>query len=397
MKTLQKLFALLLLSFFALAFPASALAAGPQADGRPDKIIFGGNFTLESGDTLAEGLVVFGGSVVIEKNATVSGDIAVMGGDLDCAGLIEGNVLVMGGEVSLGETAIVERDVVTLGGTFNRAPGARIEGDVVSEMPDGLRLSVDGPRVFVPSFTEEYLDGVYMNYIPPVWGGLWFLWAPFAMLTMAALAMIVVMFWPKPIERIADAAVAQPLIAGGMGLLTVIVLPFALVVMVVFCVTIVAIPIVIVGLGLAALMGWIAIGLELGKRIAVVFKQDWHPALAAGIGVFLLTLVAAGVDQAFRLIWLSCIGWVVPTAIGLVALGAALLTRFGTVAYPAPASAAGRTLAEAETEVDVNSSDEVDPVVGSPEEAIAETEAVEPEESPAPKRPARKPRTPKSE
>lgn len=390
MKTLHKLFVLLLLSLFVFAFPANALAAGPQTDAQPDKIIFGGDFTLESGDTLDEGLVVFGGSVVIEQNATVSGDVAVMGGNLNCDGVIEGNVLVMGGLVDLGETAVIEKDVVTLGGTFDRAPGAQIEGDVVTEMPDGVDFSVDGPRVFIPSITEG-LGGMNMSYIPPVWGGLWFLWAPFAMLTMAALAMMIVMFWPQPIERIARAAVTQPLISGGMGLLTMIVLPFALVAMVIFCVTIAAIPVVVVGLGLATLMGWIAIGLELGKRIAVALKQDWHPALAAGIGVFLLTLVAAGVDQAFRLIWLSCIGWVIPTTIGLVALGAALLTRFGTVEYPAPVSSSVAVLPEVEPAA-------VEPVVVEvSEEETVETESVDPEEPPAPKRAPRKPKTPKTE
>jgi hypothetical protein len=333
MKTLHKLMVLLVLTVLVLAFPVSALAAGPDDGGQPDEFVFGGDYTLESGETLKEGLIVFGGSAEIEQGATVRGDVVIMGGALNCDGLIEGSVMIMGGEANLGETAVVKGDLATLGGTFERAPGATVEGDVVGEIPGIFQFSTQTDPIIIPPFDSELYQG--MHYISPVWDGLWFLWVPFAMLTMAALAMIIVMFWPKPIERVAKAVVAQPLISGGMGLLTLIVLPFALLFMVITCVLILAIPVVFIALGLATLLGWVAIGLELGKRIAIALKQDWHPALAAGVGVLALTLVAAGVDQAFQVVWwLSCVGWVIPTTIGVVALGAALLTRFGTRDYP---------------------------------------------------------------
>lgn len=382
MKTFYKLLVLLLLSIWALAFPANALAAGPKANGKPDEVVFGGDFTVKSGDTLDEGLVVFGGSVVIERGATITGDVAVMGGNLQGDGLVEGNVLVMGGNVALGDTAVIEGDVIHLGGTFERAPEAQIQGDVVAELPKGADFPLKGPWIF-PFFGKGSIDNLDTGYIPPIWDGLWFLWVPFAMLTMAALSMMIVMFWPRPIERIAKAAVTQPLISGGMGLLTFIVLPFAIIIMVVLCVTIVAIPVVIVVLGLATLLGWTAIGLELGKRVASALKQDWHPALAAGVGVLLLTLVAAGIEQASQVMpWLCCIGWAIPTVIAAVALGAALLTRFGTVEYPLP----GAVVIEAP----VTPAPEAEPVVTEPL-------IVEPDELPAPKRPARKAKPPKTE
>jgi hypothetical protein len=338
MKTLHKLTVFLLLMVLMLAIPSSALAAGPNEEGQPDEFVFGGDYTLENGDTLRESLVVFGGSAEIELNATVQGDVVIMGGSLTCNGLIEGNVMIMGGTAELGATAVVEGDLVTLGGSLERAPGATVEGDVVGEIPGIFKFGTEIEPIVIPPFNSDFYNGI--SYIPPVWGGLWFLWVPFAMLTMAALAMIIVMFWPKPIERVARAAASQPLASGGMGLLTLIVLPFALLFMVLTCVLILAIPIVVIALGLATLLGWVALGLELGQRIAAALKQDWHPALAAGLGVFILTLVAAGVDQAFKIVWwLSCVGWVIPTVIGVVALGAALLTRFGTRDYPTPVAA----------------------------------------------------------
>jgi hypothetical protein len=44
------------------------------------------------------------------------------------------------------------------------------------------------------------------------------------------------------------------------------------------------------------------------------------------------------VDQALQVVWLGCIAWVIPTMIGVVALGAALLTVFGSRDYPSLAA-----------------------------------------------------------
>lgn len=79
------------------------------------------------------------------------------------------------------------------------------------------------------------------------------------------------------------------------------------------------------------LFGWIAIGLELGKRIAVLFKADWAPAVNAGVGTFLLTILTSLFGA------IACVGWVIPTLVILLAAGGVVMTVFGTKAldnYP---------------------------------------------------------------
>ncbi len=66
-----------------------------------------------------------------------------------------------------------------------------------------------------------------------------------------------------------------------------------------------------------------------------MFRWSLDPAAAAGVGTFVVSLVANGIG------FIPCIGWLAPLFVSAVALGAVLLTRFGKQGYPgvAPAGA----------------------------------------------------------
>src|SRR5512143_77348 len=124
------LYGLVLLALFLL--PASpAYAQGPH-DGR---LIIGQDFTLKSGETLNGDLVVIGGQAAIEKTASVHGDIVVVGGSLRLEGSGTGNAVVIGGVAALGAQSSVAGDVVTVGGSLQRAEGAKIGGNIVTNLP----------------------------------------------------------------------------------------------------------------------------------------------------------------------------------------------------------------------------------------------------------------------
>jgi hypothetical protein len=113
-----------------------------------------------------------------------------------------------------------------------------------------------------------------------------------------------------------------------LGLLTVIILPIILVLL---AITICLIPITIVGVFLLVLSwvyGIIALGLEVGMRIGTAFKQNWHPAIAAGLGTLLLMTILSGL----RMI-VPCIGWIPEALVGFLGLGAVLFTQFGMKPY----------------------------------------------------------------
>ena len=100
---------------------------------------------------------------------------------------------------------------------------------------------------------------------------------------------------------------------------------------VILAITIILIPVAFIGLlilAFAVAFGWIAIGLEVGQRISRMFHQDWALPLSAALGTFVLNFVANGIG------FIDCVGWLVPFLIGILGLGAVLLSRFGTQPYP---------------------------------------------------------------
>ena len=136
--------------------------------------------------------------------------------------------------------------------------------------------------------------------------------------------MLAALFFAEPMRRTAAALIESPLLAAGAGLLTVIAAP---IVVVILCITLVLIPVSLLlclALILATFLGWITVGMELGYRLSTVFKAKWHIAISAGLGTLLLTLVMEIVGRV------PCIGWTLVFIIGILGLGAVILTRLGT-------------------------------------------------------------------
>ena len=82
---------------------------------------------------------------------------------------------------------------------------------------------------------------------------------------------------------------------------------------------------------LAWLFGVVAFGMEVGDRFTKALHQTWEPVLSAGFGTFMLGIVVGTVNL------IPCVGWLAPLIVGLVGLGAAVITIFGTrpVYHPA--------------------------------------------------------------
>ncbi|MGH2582082.1 MAG: bactofilin family protein [Anaerolineales bacterium] len=313
---------LLILLAAAFAAPARVLAAPNVAPVIDDVIIFGDDYVLPAGETVTGSVVVFGGNVTIEEGAVVTRDVVVFGGDIELAGSVDGTLVAIGGDVHLGATSVVGSDLIVPGGELVREPGAQVSGNVVTEFrplrfefPNRDRefqLDEPGPRV---NFARDWDFGL---------GGhvLWLLFRSFAISTIA---LLLVLFVPNQLRRTADAIVAKPVPAGGYGLLALILLPFLLLITII---TIVLPPIIFLLAVVAVAFGWVALGLEVGRRFAESAKQDWSPLFEAWFGTLLLSLVAGIVG------WVPCVGWVAPFVLAAAGLGGVLLTRFGTQIYP---------------------------------------------------------------
>ena len=329
MKNKNKIFALML-TLALLLLPVSAASARGLSGGLQDgRVIFGDNFTLESGDTLTGDLVVFGGNVTIEVEAIVQGDMVVIGGNVNLDGTVTGSTVSVGGSTSMGETAIVKGDLVSIGGSLSRDPGAEIEGEVVTNIP--------APDIRIPDVPSvPRVPDVPNPPSPPNPPNFSFDYNPFdnffrmfgTAIAVSLLAMLASLFLQPQIERVSQVVTSQPVIAGSFGLLTGVLTPFVLVILVI---TLILIPVAILAaatLALAWLFGLIAIGTEVGERFTRAINQTWAPPLTAGIGTFLMMLVVGGIGM------IPCIGWLATSLVALLGVGGVVLTIFGTQSYP---------------------------------------------------------------
>ena len=318
MKPITKLFSVLALLALLLIPVSPAFALGPYDEG---EVIFGGNYTLKSGETLNGDLVVFGGNVSIEADALVEGSVVVFGGNVTMDGTMEGDLVIFGGAGSLGPKSVVEGDLVTVGGSVSRAEGSVVKGEITNEPAIQIPAPTipDVPAVpNVPSVPQSP-DGFNFNPIGSAFSTLLFA------VVLGGLAMLLILFMQPQMERVAQAAFTQPVLAGGAGLLSI----FAIIVS---FVTIILIPIgllaLFIVLPLAWVLGIVSLGMEVGERFTRAIDQSWAPALSAGFGTFLLMLVAGGLGMV------PCVGWLVPGILGLVGIGATALTIFGSRTYP---------------------------------------------------------------
>jgi hypothetical protein len=113
---------------------------------------------------------------------------------------------------------------------------------------------------------------------------------------------------------------------GGIGLL-------AVVVAVALFLTVIP----VVALVFAWLFGIVAIGKEVGERLARAMRQDWAMVVNAGLGTFLLMFVVGSIQAVNNFSWVvGCFTWIIPVVIGLLAVGAVVVTRFGAQAVQSP-------------------------------------------------------------
>lgn len=316
---------------FVVALLAILVAPVAAQGNEPGKLVVGGQYTLAEGQQLDGDLGVIGGQATIEDGATVNGDVMVAGGALTVAGRIDGDIAVFGGSVALERTAQVTGDLVTFGGSVQRSPGAEVSG----ETREGGAFDVPnlpGP-MFLPGMDSFTPGGdFYVQQSPGEWLVAALLRAirtGIVILALAALALVVSLFWPKGIERLGKTVLSQPAPVVLVGLLSWVV---GLGLFVVLAITICLLPIALaLGLALlvAVLLSWVVAGWLVGRSLLGVLKlRNATVVIEAAVGTLVLAVVY------FLVGILPCTEFIFGTLIVSFGLGAIVLTRFGTRPYP---------------------------------------------------------------
>jgi hypothetical protein len=326
-----------ILASLVLALPGPVNAQGPSGNDSP--VIFGSNYILQSGQVVKD-LVVFGGNAMLEKGSTVTGAVVTFGGDLTIDGEVRGDVTNFGGNTQVRPGAFIGGDLNSLGGSTQVSPEATVKGSRISGI-GGLPLGLP-TKIYTPTFWVDFGAGVGI------------LSAIFSSLMLALLAVLITLFLPTPTERVAQTIDTQTVISGAVGLLTLVVTPALFVTL---AITVILIPLGLIGLlifAIAILFGWVALGLEIGKRITGLFHDHWATPVSAGMGTLILSLVTSlGLILMGESFWtLFCVGIPLLGLVLMICLGGVVTSKFGTAVYDPnpyrplpPAPVALRTLA----------------------------------------------------
>jgi hypothetical protein len=321
MNKITRIFIAAALLVILLVTPVSVLAQTPTPTSQPgrtisgDQVVLANTYRLQTGDELVGNLAVIGGTATLDEGSTMTGDVFLTGGTITVSGTVNGDFIAIGGAVNIEDTAVINGNISLIGATLKNSPLAKINGEITEQSPKLFDFNLSNPKGISLPFTSKQTPLTKM------------LQASLQALAMAALAVILGLLFPQQIKRVADTMMKEPLITGGIGLLSVVI---ACILLVLMAVTIILIPISLLSamlLVFAFLFGWIAVGYEIGQRLAGLFKTVWHPSIAAGIGVLMLGLVTG------FLTLIPCIGWIIGAIIALFGLGAVVISRFGSSKY----------------------------------------------------------------
>jgi hypothetical protein len=255
---------------------------------------------------------ILGGAVTAPADAAVRGSVYLLDGSLALDGQIEGDLLLFGGEVNLGPSAMVAGDLRLAGGTVKRAPEAVIGGAIL-EGASALQLDELAPERSAAESALRWL----MAAVP-----------------LALVGYLLARWTPRAPATVAEAALRHPVVSVSVGALSALVLPALLVAMVF---TLVLIPLALLLVGLLALvvgysviaMGW-AVGEPLRRRTGL------STPVATAVG----TLLVMGLLSVIGLVPVAG-GWL-NLAAAILLLGAVFLTRFGTRPFVPASFAADR-------------------------------------------------------
>ena len=327
---MQRRILLLISLLLLLAIPSGAVLAAPAAD----KVV-------NADDVVRNDIVLIDEDFELAEGGRVNGDVIIFNGNARIAGTINGDVVLFNGNLTTEATAALNGDCVLFNGTSS-GEGASIVSctNLAVAMPDGVVNFVSG----LASSTEFAATPSVEVQRPSSFSS--FAWGTAAAvarsLLFGLLAFAAASVMPRQMSRIEETLRARPVASGAVGLLTTFSMPFVLAILTLIS----AVLILVCGLGLlgfpiifaillgliaAGFVGWFTMGNIAGEFLGsrLNLKSRSQPMTTA-LGTMVLTFVIGLLGVIPFMVGEGLIS----LAILFLGLGATMLTKFGTRAYP---------------------------------------------------------------
>lgn len=255
-------------------------------------IAAGGN--VDIGGTITKSIIAAGGDVKIHSGTTIGGDAVLAGGDVNIDGDVGGDLVVTGGTVTI--AGHVAGDANVRGGKIVFMPGASVAGNLTYRSRDAFAVP---EGVTIGGTVSEGVKKERERWTP----GAGFIAGAFAIALIVMLvgivvlvfcAVVVMAVFRRQIDHAAALVTEQPLQSLGLGMLLAIAFPMTIVVLLI---TIIGIPfsllLMVVGTVLTVL-GVIVAAYWIGMKFRDALSDnqgvpDYFPALGwtlAGLALF---------------------------------------------------------------------------------------------------------------
>ena len=264
-----------------------------------DKVSLVGGVTIEE-DEIAKEVVVIAGSLRVK--GVIDGGAVVVGGSAYIDGEVRRELMVVGGNVYLGPEARVDGDInIMAGGRVYREPGAEVSGRINELGVVGPVFGGDEDFDFDFDFRPRFRP---LRWFSGVMGELFWL------VTLALLACLAVLFGQRAVEGVEETLAADPWRSGAVGLaFQLVFLPLLVIVILLLVLSIIGIPLLLLlpfallGLVLAAFVGYVAVALHLGRRVLKRFDRQaagpYLPVVVGVMGIGIWMVLAEALDLPF--------------------------------------------------------------------------------------------------
>ena len=270
---------------------------------------------LAAASAEAKNIIKIGGDVTVEADQKVDTVIDI-GGQVTVHGLVERNVIVVGGSIVLATGSLVRGDVVCAGGVIVIGGGAQVYGDITeinwvnisNAFSSALRGEAEGWSLILNIISFCFFAVIFI------------------------IALLITVFIPRPVIAVAQEIQSYKVKSFFWGLAaTLMMVPFFML-LVLSIIGITLIPLVFTLLLLAFILGYIAAGKIFGDYIlAKILRRQTKSLTGATIsGLILLWLIG----------WIPYVGLLVKVCALTFGLGGVFLALFNrrwqSIAPPPP-------------------------------------------------------------
>jgi hypothetical protein len=251
----------------------------------------------------ASDIIKFGSDATVEENQTVN-NIITLNGQITVSGLVENNVIAIGGSVVLTGKSVVRGNVFCIGGIIARGSGSQVFGKITEINSAGITKSL---RSFFRGDTDNWSAVLNILFL-------------FFQVVIVIFAILLALVLPRQLTRIKQTIQANKLKSFFYGLLTSLMITPLLIVLVISIIGIYLIPAVCIAIAIIFLLGYIAVAAILGDYTLSKIWDSKNKSLVRQTILGLVLLMILG--------WIPYVGWLIKAVIVTIGWGGMLYFLF---------------------------------------------------------------------